>query len=155
VTLWSAVIAIVFMAGFGLFFKRSRIGLAMQAVSDDRVAAQALGVDIRRVNAAAWAISGAIAAFAGFVWGTLLGVDLGLIGVGVVIFPVVILGGLESILGALVAGVIVGVTENLSGGYLDPRIGGGFSQITPLLLLLAVLMIRPYGLFGRERIERV
>jgi branched-chain amino acid transport system permease protein len=155
VTLWSAVIAIVFMAVFGIFFKRSRIGLAMQAVSDDRVAAQALGVDIRRVNAAAWAISGAIAAFAGFVWGTLLGVDLGLVAIGVVIFPVVILGGLESILGALLAGVVVGVTENLSGGYLDPRVGGGFSQITPLLLLLVVLMVRPYGLFGRERIERV
>jgi branched-chain amino acid transport system permease protein len=155
VTLWSAVLAIVFMAAFGLFFKRSRIGLAMQAVSDDRVAAQALGVDIRRINAAAWAIAGAIAAFGGFVWGTLLGVDLGLVAIGVVIFPVVILGGLESILGALVAGVVVGITENMSGGYLDPRIGGGFSQIAPLLLLLIVLMIRPYGLFGRERIERV
>lgn len=155
VTLWSAVIAVAFMAAFGLFFKRSRVGLAMQAVSDDRVAAQALGVDIRRINAAAWAIAGAIAAFGGFVWGTLLGVDLGLVGIGVVIFPVVILGGLESILGALVAGVVVGITENMSGGYLDPRIGGGFSQVAPLLLLLVVLMIRPYGLFGRERIERV
>lgn len=155
VTLWSAVIAIVFMTAFGVFFKRSRVGLAMQAVSDDRVAAQALGVDIRRINAAAWAIAGAIAAFGGFVWGTLLGVDLGLVAIGVVIFPVVILGGLESILGALVAGVVVGITENLTGGYLDPRIGGGFSQITPLLLLLVVLMIRPHGLFGRERIERV
>lgn len=155
VTLWSAVIAIVFMTLFGVFFKRSRVGLAMQAVSDDRVAAQALGVDIRRINAAAWAIAGAIAAFVGFVWGTLLGVDASLVAIGVVIFPVVILGGLESILGALIAGVFVGVAENMSGGYLDPRIGGGFSQITPLLLLLVVLMIRPYGLFGRERVERV
>lgn len=155
VTLWSAAIALVFMLLFAIFFKRSRLGLAMQATSDDRMAAQALGANIRRINAAAWGISGAVAAFAGYVWGTLFGLDLGLVAVGFVIFPVVILGGLESILGALIAGIVVGVVQNLAGGYLDPHIGGGFSQIAPFLLLLVVLMIRPYGLFGRPEIERV
>lgn len=155
--LWAMGISLVFMAGFGWFFTRSRLGLAMQAVSDDRLAAQALGVNTRRVNAGAWALAGAIAAFGGFVWGSIIGVGPTLIVVGLFfVFPVVILGGLESILGAIIGGITVGVIQNLAGGYIDPIIGGGFSTLAaPALLLLIVLIVRPYGLFGRPKIERV
>lgn len=155
-SLWAAGISLAAMGAFGIFFSRSRLGLAMQAVSDDRLAAQSLGVNIRRVNAAAWAISGAVAAFGGFIWGTVLGVSSGLIAIGIFVFPVVILGGLESVLGALIGGVVVGIVQNLAGGYIDPVVGGGFStNVAPSLLLLLVLIVRPFGLFGRPRIERV
>lgn len=155
ITFWSAIMVLLLLGAFGSFFSRSRLGLAMQAVSDDRVAAQSLGVNIRLVNAVSWAMAGGIAALAGFVWGSLLGVDSRLIVLGALIFPVVILGGLESIGGAVIGGVVVGVVESLSAGYLNDYLGGGFSTVAPLMLLLVVLFIRPYGLFGRPQIERV
>lgn len=155
VNFWAMVVVLVFLALFGIFFTRSRLGLAMQAVSDDRLAAQSLGADVRRINAAAWGVAGGVAAFAGFIWGQIIGVSVSLLGVGLFVFPVVILGGLESISGAVIAGLVVGVVENFSAGYLDQRVGGGFGAIMPLLLLLVVLMIRPHGLFGRPEIERV
>jgi branched-chain amino acid transport system permease protein len=138
-----------------MFFMRSRMGLAMQAVSDDRIASQSLGVDTRRINAIAWGTSGVTAAFTGYVWGSVLGVDPMLGMIGILVFPVVILGGIDSIAGALVGGITVGIVEGMAGGYLDPIVGGGFSLVAPLLLLLIVLMVRPYGLFGRREIERV
>lgn len=155
VKLWAAAIVIVFLAAFSWFFTRSRLGLAMQAVSDDSLAAQSLGADVRRINAAAWAVAGGVAAFAGFVWGQILGVNGNLLIVGLFVFPVVILGGLESISGAVIAGIVVGVVENFATGYLDARVGGGFGPVAPLILLLFVLMIRPHGLFGRPDIDRV
>ena len=154
VNLWAALVVIVFLLGFSWFFTRSRLGLAMQAVSDDRLAAQSLGADVRRINAAAWAVAGGVAAFAGFIWGQILGVNNALIGVGFFVFPVVILGGLESISGAVVAGLVVGVVESLAAGYLDTA-APGFGPVAPLVLLLLVLMVRPHGLFGRPEIDRV
>ena len=124
-------------------------------MSDDRVAAQSIGISVRLVNATSWAMSGGTAALAGFVWGSVLGVDSRLVVLGALIFPVVILGGLESMAGAVIGGVAVGLVESLSAGYLNDDLGAGFSTVAPLILLLVVLFIRPYGLFGRPMIERV
>ncbi|GAA1447776.1 branched-chain amino acid ABC transporter permease [Mycobacterium cookii] len=155
ITFWSAVMVLILLVAFGFFFSRSRLGLAMQAVSDDRVAAQSLGINIRLVNAVSWAMAGGIAALAGYVWGSLLGVDSRLVVLGALIFPVVILGGLESILGAVIGGIVVGLVESFSAGYLNDDLGAGFSTVAPLIMLLLVLFVRPYGLFGRPEIERV
>lgn len=152
---WGSGLVLVLLALLGAFFSRSKLGLAMQAVADDRVAAQSLGINIRMVNATAWALAGAVAALAGFVWGSVIGVDGRMIVLGALIFPVVILGGLESMAGAVVGGIAVGMVERLSAGYLDALVGGGFSTVAPLVLLIFVLLIRPYGLFGRPDIERV
>lgn len=151
----AAVIGLLLLGALAWFFSKTKLGLAMQAVADDRVAAQSLGMSLGVVNATAWAIAGAVAALAGFVWGSFLGVDGRLIALGALIFPVVILGGLESIPGAVIGGIVVGIVESLSAGYLDDVLGGGFSTVAPLLLLLVVLLVRPYGLFGRPEIERV
>jgi branched-chain amino acid transport system permease protein len=155
VNLVSMAVAAVFLIAIGLFFTRSRFGIAMQAASNDRLAAAALGIRIRRVNAVAWAIAGATAAFGGFAWGAVLGVDPGLALIGIFVFPVVILGGVESLTGVVVGGVVVGVAENLATGYIDPHVGGGFGLVAPLLLLIAILLVRPHGLFGRSEIGRV
>lgn len=154
VNLWATLVVVAFLVAFGWFFTRSRLGLAMQAVSDDRLAAQSLGCDVRRINAAAWATAGAVSAFAGFIWSQIIGVNTGLLVVGLFVFPVVILGGLESISGAVIAGLVVGVLESLTTGYLN-RSMPGFGPVAPLILLLVVLMFRPHGLFGRPDIERV
>jgi branched-chain amino acid transport system permease protein len=154
VNVWATIVVIGFLVLFRWFFAHSRLGLAMQAVSDDRLAAQSLGCDVRRINAAAWAAAGAVAAFAGFIWSQILGVNGGLLVVGLVVFPVVILGGLESMAGAVVAGLVVGVVESFTTGYLN-RSMPGFGPVAPLVLLLVVLMFRPYGLFGRPEIDRV
>ncbi len=155
VNLWSTAIAVLFILLVGLFFTRSRYGLGMQAAADDKLAAQSLGIRIRRVNAIAWAIAGATAAFGGFAWGSVLGVDVGLSVIGVIVFPVVILGGIESLTGVVVGGLVVGITESLATGYIDPHVGGGFGLVAPLLLLIIVLLVRPYGLFGHREIGRV
>lgn len=152
---WSMAVAVAFIGVIGAFFARSRWGLAMQAAADDRLAAQSLGIRIRRVNAIAWAIAGSTAAFGGFAWGTVLGVDSGLSLIGVFVFPVVILGGIESIGGVIVGGLMVGIAENLATGYVDPHVGGGFGMVAPLLLLIVVLLVRPQGLFGRSETGRV
>lgn len=153
--LWVVVIGVGFMWMFTAFFKRSRTGIAMQAVSEDPQAARSLGVDIIRLNGLSWAISGIVAAACGFVWGYVLNVSLDLLSLGFFVFPVVILGGMDSLLGAMVGGLVIGLLENLTGAYIDPLVGGGVGFVVPFLLLVLVLMVRPFGLFGRPDIERV
>ena len=150
-----AVVSIVFLAAFSWFFLKSRIGIAMRAVADSQQVAMAMGIDVRRYFALAWAMAGVVSALGGVVWGTMLGVDNQLALVGLKVFPVVILGGLDSIIGAVVGGLIVGIVENLAAGYLDPYVGGGTKDFAPYLLMIAALMVRPEGIFGRRRIERV
>ena len=150
-----AGIAILFFVAFGWFFKRSRMGVAMRAVADNQQVAQAMGIDVERYFAIAWAMTGVVSALGGIIWGSMLGVDIQLALVGLKVFPVVILGGLDSIGGALVGGVIVGVVESLAAGYLDPYVGGGTKDFAPYVLMILVLMFRPYGIFGRRQIERV
>jgi branched-chain amino acid transport system permease protein len=150
-----AGVSLVFLAGFSWFFLKSRVGVAMRAVADSQQVAMAMGINVQRYFALAWAMAGVVSALGGIVWGAMLGVDNQLALVGLKVFPVVILGGLDSIIGAVVGGLIVGVVENLAAGYLDPYVGGGTKDFVPYVLMIAVLMIRPEGIFGRRRIERV
>src|SRR5215468_1229315 len=155
VQLVGAGVSLVFLAAFTWFFLKSRTGIAMRAVADSQQVAMAMGIDVRRYFALAWAMAGIVSALGGVVWGAMLGIDNQLALVGFKVFPVVILGGLDSIVGAVVGGLIVGVVENLAAGYFDPYVGGGTKDFAPYVLMIIVLMIRPEGIFGRRRIERV
>ena len=151
----AAIIALLFLIAFGLFFTRSRLGVAMRAVADDQQAAMVVGIRVPRVFALSWAIAGLAAAAGGIIWGNMLGVDTFLALVGLKVFPVVILGGLDSIGGAIVGGLIMGAVESVAAGYLDPYVGGGTKDFIPYVLMILVLFIRPYGIWGHETIERV
>ncbi len=155
VQLAGATIAVLCLVAFTWFFHRSRTGVAMRAMADDQQAATAMGINVERYFALAWAMAGIVSALGGVIWGALLGVDVSLALVGLKVFPVVILGGLDSIAGAVLGGLIVGVVENLSAGFVDPYVGGGTKNFAPYVLMILVLMIRPYGMFGTRRIERV
>jgi len=155
VQLVGAAVSLIFLAAFTWFFLRSRTGIAMRAVADSQQVAMAMGINVRRYFALAWAMAGIVSALGGIVWGTMLGVDNQLALVGLKVFPVVILGGLDSVLGAVIGGLIVGLVENFAAGYLDPYVGGGTKDFAPYVLMILVLMVRPEGIFGRRRIERV
>jgi len=155
VELAGAGVSLLFLAGFTRFFLKSRTGIAMRAVADSQQVAMAMGINVQRYFALAWAMAGIVSALSGVVWGAMIGVDNQLALVGLKVFPVVILGGLDSIVGAVVGGLIVGVVENLTAGYLDPLVGGGTKDFAPYVLMIAALMVRPEGMFGRRRIERV
>ena len=150
-----AGVAILLFVGFNWLFKKSRMGVAMRAVADNQQVAQAMGINVERYFALAWAMAGIVSALGGIVWGSMLGVDVQIAVVGLKVFPVVILGGLDSIGGAMVGGLIVGLVESLASGYLDPYVGGGTKDFAPYLLMILVLMFRPYGIFGKRQIERV
>jgi branched-chain amino acid transport system permease protein len=155
VELVGAGVSLVFLAIFTWFFLKSRAGVAMRAVADSQQVAMAMGINVQRYFALAWAMAGIVSALGGVVWGAMLGVDNQLAVVGLKVFPVVILGGLDSVIGAVVGGLIVGIVENLAAGYLDPYVGGGTKDFAPYVLMIVVLMIRPYGIFGRRLIERI
>jgi branched-chain amino acid transport system permease protein len=156
VHLGALAISLVFLALFAVFFKRTTLGVAMRAVADDQQAAQSLGVSVPRIVAASWAIAATVAAIAGVIVGSLNGLNADALSfIGLKVFPAVILGGLDSVPGAVVGGVAVGVLENLAGGYLDPLVGGGTKEVAPFVVLVLALMLRPYGLFGTVEIERV
>jgi branched-chain amino acid transport system permease protein len=151
----AAVIAVAFLIAFGLFFTRSRLGVAMRAVADDQQAAMVVGIRVPRVFALSWAIAGLAAAAGGVIWGNMLGASGLLALVGLKVFPVVILGGLDSIGGAIVGGLVMGAVESVAAGYLDPYVGGGTKDFIPYVLMILVLFVRPYGIWGHETIERV
>ena len=155
IQLLGAAVSLAFLAGFGWFFLKSRKGIAMRAVADNQQVAMAMGIDVERYFGVAWAMTGVVSALGGILWGNLLGVDVNLALVGFKVFPVVILGGLDSIPGAILGGLIVGLVESLASGYLDPYVGGGTKDFAPYVLMILVLMVRPYGMFGRRQIERV
>jgi branched-chain amino acid transport system permease protein len=149
------VVTLIFLGGFTWFFRKSRTGVALRAVAENQQVAAAMGINVERYFALAWAMAGIASAVSGIVWGNMLGVDVQLALVGLKVFPVVILGGLDSIAGAVVGGVTVGVVESLTAGYVDPYVGGGTKDFAPYLLMIVALMFRPYGLFGKRKIERV
>jgi branched-chain amino acid transport system permease protein len=155
IQLVGAATSLAFLAAFGWFFLRSRKGIAMRAVADSQPVAMAMGIDVERYFALAWAMTGVVSALGGIIWGSLLGVDVHLALVGFKVFPVVILGGLDSIPGAIVGGLIVGIVENVAAGYVDPYVGGGTKDFAPYVLMIVALMLRPHGIFGKEIIERV
>jgi Branched-chain amino acid ABC-type transport system, permease components len=150
-------LTLALILAFGWFFQRSTLGVAMRSVADDQMAAMSLGVSVAKVFALAWAAAGLTAAAGGVMVGTISGLNLdSLVHIGLKVFPVVILGGLDSIPGAVVAGILIGVLENLAAGFLDPLVpGGGTREVFPFLVLLLVLWFKPHGLFGTEEIERV
>ncbi len=150
-----ALLSLGFLGAFTWFFLKSRMGVAMRAVADNQQVAMAMGIHVERYFAIAWGMAGIVSALGGLAWGALLGVDVHLALIGLKVFPVVIMGGLDSILGAIVGGLIIGVVENLAAGYLDPLVGGGTKDFAPYVLMIVMLMIRPYGIFGKRRIERV
>ena len=143
--------AAVVLGLLGLFFRYTRDGIAMRAIADDQQAALSMGISIKRVIGVAWALACVSAALGGIMLGNIVGVSQNISAVGLRVFPVVILGGLDSIGGAVVAGVIIGLLETYTGGY----VGHGLNLIVPFVALIIVLMVRPYGLFGRPIIERV
>jgi branched-chain amino acid transport system permease protein len=165
VAIWSAslppiqilgvIVTLTFLGLFTWFFIKSRMGIAMRAVADNQQVAMAMGINVERYFALAWAMAGTVSALGGVIWGGMLGVDVHLALIGLKVFPVVILGGLDSIAGAVIGGLIIGVVESLAAGYLDPFVGGGTKDFAPYVLMIIALMFRPYGLFGTHRIERV
>ena len=144
-------LALALLGGLALFFRRTRGGIAMRAIADDQQAALSMGISIPRVFATAWALAAITAAIGGIMLGNIVGVSPNVAQVGLRVFPVVILGGLDSIRGAVVGGAVIGLLEIYAGFY----IGHGLNLIAPYLALIVVLMVRPYGLFGKEIIERV
>jgi branched-chain amino acid transport system permease protein len=149
--LWAIVIAIALLGLFNFFFRRSKEGIAMRAVADDQQAALSMGISVKKIFAWAWSIAAATAAIGGALLANIVGVSGDVAHFGLRVFPVVILGGLDSIPGAIIGGIIIGLLEQYTGGY----IGQGLNQVLPFVVLIFILMVRPYGLFGQEIIERV
>jgi branched-chain amino acid transport system permease protein len=129
--------------------------VALRAIADDQQSAMAVGIDLHRYFGLTWALAGLISVVAGTLWTVVAGGGFGMALLGLKIFPIVIIGGLDSIGGTLVGAVLVGVLEALAAGYVDPLLGGGFSNIASYLVLLTLLFVRPYGLFGRPDARRV
>lgn len=149
--LLSIPIALAVLAALGLFFRHARDGIAMRAVADDQQAAMSMGISIPRTFGVAWGLAAASAAVGGVMLANVVGVSPNVSAIGLRVFPVVILGGLDSIGGAVIGGVAIGLLEVYAGGY----VGHGLSLVVPYVALVAVLMVRPYGLFGKEIVERV
>ncbi len=153
--LWSMIISFTLMILFFCFFKFARLGLGMRATANDQDTATLMGINIKRVYALTWGISFVVAGLAGVGLANVMVLNVGLAFVAISAFPAVILGGLESIPGAIIGGLAIGILENMAGGYLDQMVGGGIKDVTPFAVLFLVLMIRPYGLFGTKEVERV
>ena len=151
----AAAVAATCTAVVAWVFHGSRTGVALRAIADDQQAAMSAGIDLHRYFAITWALMGVVSVLAGTLWTLVAGGGLGIVLVGLKVFPIVIIGGLDSIPGTVVGALGVGVLESLAAGYLDPLLGGGFSNIASYLVLLAALFVRPYGLFGRPDVRRV
>ena len=151
----AAVVAAIIVALVTWSYQHTRIGVGLRAIADDPQAAAAAGIDPYRLLALLWGATGVISVVAGILWIYAVGGGFGVALVGLKIFPIVIIGGLDSLPGTIVAAMLIGVLESLGAGYLDPQLGGGFGTIASYLLLMAMLMVRPYGLFGQTPSERV
>ena len=155
VYLWSFIVVLVLLIIFSIFFKYSKIGLAIRAVADDQQAASSMGMSVKFVYAATWTIAAIVAAIGGVLMGNINGVSPTMASIGLTVLPVVILGGLDSVLGAIIGGFAIGILQNMAGGYLDPLVGGGLKDVVPFIIVLLILMLKPHGLFGSRGIERV
>lgn len=153
--LWGFIFAVIGTVIFLMIFKFSRTGVAMRATANDQQAALSMGISVRWVFALAWSFGALASVIGGIVIGNISGISVYLGDVGLRVLAVIILGGLDSIGGAILGGFIIGVLENLTGFYLDPLVGGGAKNVAPFIILVFILMIRPYGLFGKKLIERV
>lgn len=154
--LWSVACVAGLLVVFSVFFKYSRPGIAMRATAFSQQVALSMGISVKRIFALSWSIAAVVAAAGGVLLASIRGgVDGSLAFLGLKVIPVAILGGLDSIGGAILGGLVIGVLENLSGGYLDPVFGGGVKEVAPFVALVLILMVKPYGLFGKVHIERV
>ena len=149
--LWSFLLAAVVITAFTVYFRRSRTGVAMRAAASDPVTAYVLGIDVRAMQRLTWIFAGLVGAIAGIVVASMTSLSPALGSAALTVLAVIILGGLDSIAGAIVAGLIVGLLESLTAGYL----GGKVRDIVPYVVVLVILLIRPYGLFGTRQIERL
>lgn len=153
--LYAAAIAAVLVALLSVFFQKTATGRALRAVADDHQAAQSIGIPLNRIWVIVWCVAGLVALVAGMIWGSKLGVQFSLTTVALRALPVVILGGLTSVPGAIVGGLIIGVGEKLSEVFLGPYVGGGIEIWFAYVLALLFLLVRPQGLFGEKIIDRV
>ena len=153
--LYAALIAAILVAALSLFFQKTATGRALRAVADDHQAAQSIGIPLNRIWVIVWCVAGVVALVAGMIWGSKLGVQFSLTTVALRALPVVILGGLTSVPGAIIGGLIIGVGEKLSEVFLGPYVGGGIEIWFAYVLALLFLLVRPQGLFGEKIIDRV
>lgn len=150
----TAVVAITTITVISWFFQNSRTGIALRAIAADQQAAMLVGIDLNRHFTMTWALAGVICVIAGTLWTFMSGAGFSLVLIGLKVFPIVIIGGLDSIPGVIVGAIFVGLLESLAAGYIDPLLTG-FSRVSAYLVLLIILFIRPYGLFGKPEIERL
>ena len=153
--IYAALIAAALVALLSLFFQKTATGRALRAVADDHQAAQSIGIPLNRIWVIVWSVAGFVALVAGMIWGSKLGVQFSLSLVALKALPVVILGGLTSVPGAIIGGLIIGVGEKLSEVFIGPSLGGGIEIWFAYVLALAFLLVRPQGLFGEKIIDRV
>jgi branched-chain amino acid transport system permease protein len=153
--LWVIGICLAVFILLTLFFRYHRMGIAMRATADDQMAVQACGIPVTRVFSTSWMFACVVAAIGGILISSIGGITNGLVETGLKSFSVVILGGLDSFIGAIIAGPIIGLAESLGGGYLTHYLWSGVKDIIPFVIIIIVMVIKPYGLFGEERIERI
>jgi len=152
---WVVCICLVIFSALTLFFRYHKMGIAMRATADDQMAVQACGIPVTKVFSRSWMFACVVAAIGGILISSIGGITHGLVETGLKAFSVVILGGLDSFMGAIIAGPMIGLAESLGGGYLTPILWAGVRDIIPFIIIIIVMIIRPYGLFGEERIERI
>jgi len=153
--LLSFIIAIALVVGLYLFYRYSRTGLAMRVTAESHVIAQSLGLKIKAITALSWIIATIVAAIGGMLLANIMAIDSSMLDIGLRAIAVILVGGLESPTGAILAGLLIGVVETVAAGYIDPYVGGGFRDVAAFVILLIALLVRPYGFFGWKRIERI
>jgi branched-chain amino acid transport system permease protein len=153
--LWSALISLSLFGLLSLYFRYHRMGVVMRATADDQLAVQACGVPVTKIFSRSWMLACTVAAVGGILISSIGGITFGLVETGLKSFSVVILGGLDSFLGAIIAGPVIGLAENLGGGYLTPLTWPGVKEVIPFVIIIIVMFVKPYGLFGEARIERI
>jgi branched-chain amino acid transport system permease protein len=153
---WCFVLSVVLLAVFSVFFKYSKAGVAMRAAAFNQQVAQSMGISVKHIFALSWVISAVVSGIGGVLIGNINGINSSLYHFGLKVFPATILGGLDSILGAALGGMIIGILENLSDGFCKTYLNlSGVKEVAPYIFLVIILMIKPYGLFGTKEIERV
>ena len=153
--IWAAVISLVVFGLLTAFYKYHRMGIAMRAAADDQMAVQACGIPVTSIFSMSWMFACVVAAIGGILISSIGGISNGLVETGLQSFSVVILGGLDSFVGSMVAGPIIGLAKSLGGGYLTPYLWPGVNDIIPFVIIIIVVLVKPYGLFGEQRIERI
>jgi len=153
--LWAAVISLILFGLLSLYFRYNRMGIAMRAAADDQEAVQACGIPVTKIFSRSWMFACVLAAVGGILISSIGNITVGLTQTGLQVFSVMILGGLDSLPGAIIAGPIIGLSETIGAGYLTPLTWPGIREVIPFIIIIIVMFIRPYGLFGEERIERI